>query len=224
MGVYLYCLGPTELPDPEDVTGVDGASVRAEEVEGFRAWLSDTDAPPTASVARVREHNAVVEAAAREVTPVPIRFGQWFGSRGELEASLGSRRDGLRAALARVRGAVEFGVRVVDPAVERSVDSDRSSGRAYLEALARREREAELARARGREIAVEMESSLGSSIREQRSRPGGRHDLVAISHLVDRHDTGTYRRRLEELPPRYGDLHFVVTGPWPPYGFVDDAS
>lgn len=223
MGVYLYCVGSPELPEPRDIEGVEAAAVRALEAAGFRVWVSDMSRPASASMERVQAHNGVIEASADRVTALPMRFGQWFESETALRSALAERRTDLSRSLERVRGALEFGVRVVDPSRAQSAAPDRSSGRAYLEGLARREREAEGARARGRRLAAELAAFLDPLVREQRVREGGVESFVAIAHLVERHDTGTYRRRLEEFATGNERLRFVFTGPWPPYGFVDDG-
>lgn len=224
MGLYLYCVGTPDHPDPGEVRGIDGAAVRALDAAGLRGWVSALDAAPAASLDRVRTHNAVVEASAAAQTPLPMRFGQWFPSRAELVDSLAERRPGLERALQRVEGALEFGVRILDPDRPSAPTPDRSSGKAYLEGLARREEGAERARRRGAEVAADMRAFLGPLVRDHVVRPGGSGALVTVAHLVARHDTGTYTTRLRTFSARWPDLRFVFSGPWPPYGFTDDRS
>lgn len=223
-GFYLYCVGGPDHPEPGDVAGIDGTPVRSLDTSGLRAWVSPLAAAPAASLDRVRAHNAVVEASARVRTPLPMRFGQWFASQSELAEVLTDRRPKLERGLERVRDALEFGVRVADPLGTELTPPDRSSGRSYMEGLARREEEAERSRRRGAEVAAEMRMFLGPAIRDQAVRPGGSGALVAIAHLVERHDTGTYRTRLRTFSLGRPDLRFVFSGPWPPYGFTDDGS
>lgn len=224
MGIYVYCLAGVGHPEPGPITGLDGAPVTATEAAGFVAWVSALPEAPDPSLDSIRVHNSVVEAAAETATPLPLRFGQWFGTEAALEASLEDRRTELVAGLERVRGAQEFGVRVLDPdrVAERP---DRTSGRAYLESLARREQDSDAAGRRGLELARAMREWLGPRIREQRARPlGSAGGLVAIAHLVDRHDTRSYDVRIREFPARYSALRFLFSGPWPPYGFVTDEQ
>lgn len=221
MGTYLYCLGDASHPLPQDVSGVDGAAVTGVPVVGFRAWISELERAPAASLERIRAHNTVVEAAARHSTPLPFRFGQWFEHSDALEQSLTDRSESLRQSLDHVRGRVEFGVRIVDPRHQREPPPDRASGKAYLEGLARRERQQEEARRRGVEIAEQIQQWLGPLVRDQRVKPAEVPALAAIAHLVDRHDTGNYGRRMSEFAPQDTALKLLATGPWPPYGFVE---
>lgn len=220
MGLYLYCLGEPDHPRPEDVVGLEGAAVRDVEAGGFSAWVSELERMPAPSLDRIRVHNAVVEAAAGVATPLPLRFGQWFETADDLDASLRDRGEALHAALARVSGALELGVRVLDPA-HAPDELDRASGTAYLEALARRSRVEEEGRRRGEEVAAELKEWLGPLVRDERVRSLGAGSLVSIAHLVDRHEIGKYRLHMDQFPPRHPELRFVLSGPWPPYGFAE---
>lgn len=224
MGLYLYCIVGTSQPDPVAVQGVDGAGVRALDVAGLRTWVSSLAAPPGASLERAREHNSVVEGAMTHATPLPVRFGQFFESESEMRDVLEEGRDRLARALERVADAAELGVRVLGPESPAPDPPDRTTGRAYLEGLARREETLEQSRRQGARVAAELHAFLGPLVRAQVVRPGGTSGLVAISHLVARHDTGAYRDQLHTFTDRYPDLRFVVSGPWPPYGFADDAD
>lgn len=220
MGVYAYCLGRAGSPPPADLAGLGDAPVRAESIAGFSVWVSELPAAPVASLAAVRVHNQVVEAATVDATPLPFRFGHWFPSANDLAGSLSRRRARLAAGLDHVDGALEHGIRVLDPA-HAPAPADRSSGTAYLEALARRTREDQLHQARGRDVAAAIRERLAPLVRDERVRLVGGGTLAAIAHLVDRHETRNYQRRAAALPPEWPELRLVFSGPWPPYGFVD---
>ena len=224
MGLYLYAVGAADHPEPQSIQGIEGAAVRALDIAGFRTWVATLDSAPGASLERVRAHNAVVEASSTVRTPLPMRFGQWYVDETELRDGLESRRATLEASLERVRDALEFGVRVMDPERHDPVPPDRSSGRAYLEGLARREETLQRAHLRGAQIAAELLSFLGPLVRAHSVRPGGTNGIVAIAHLVGRHDTGNYGDRVHRFTDHRPELRFVTSGPWPPYGFVQDGS
>ena len=223
MGLYLYCIGAPDHPAPVDVAGIGGAPVEGLSADPFSAWVSTLDRAPSPSLEGAREHNAVVERACLVETALPLRFGQWFADRGALTSVLEERSEILVAGLRRVAGAMEMGIRVLDPA-HAHAPPDRSSGKAYLEGIARRETHTREARERGAAVANELGEWLGSLVRERRDRPlGTAAGLVAIACLVARHDTRSYNGRVREFPARHPDLRFLFSGPWPPYGFVDDG-
>ncbi|HUG39359.1 MAG TPA: GvpL/GvpF family gas vesicle protein [Longimicrobiales bacterium] len=221
-GFYLYCIGGADHPAPGDVTGIGGAPVQALALDGLVGWVSPMEAAPGASLQRVREHNDVVERACAERTALPLRFGQWFPGERALGAEIHDRRAALEDGLRRVDGAMEMGVRILDPE-QRDDPPDRSTGRAYLETLARRDARMAAAAGRGRTVAAELREWLGPLVRDERVRPlGTSAGLAAAAHLVDRHDIGTYTSRVRSFAARRGELRFLFSGPWPPYGFADD--
>ena len=223
MGTYLYCLGTTGHPGPEGIAGIDDTPVASLALEGLSVWVSAAATAPAPTLDNVRRHNDVVERACATRTALPLRFGQWFPDTAALEAELRARGEALAAALERVAGAMEMGVRVFDRDAPSAEPADRSSGKAYLEALALRGARTSAARERGRALAAEMAADLGDLVREEKVRPlGTAAGLVSIAHLVDRHDIGGYNARVRRFPERHGDLRFHFSGPWPPYGFADD--
>jgi hypothetical protein len=223
VGVYAYCLGQAGHPEPPPLQGVEQAPVVAARIDDFVVWISELEKMPTPDLAAIRRHNAVVEAATEQETPLPFRFGQWFASRHELRDSLHDRHDQLTRQLRQVHGALEYGVRILDPAHQPPA-ADRSSGTAYLEALALRARQDQLDDERGREIAAALRAALGPLVRDHRVRTVGGGTIATIAHLVDRHDTGTYDVRVREFGTGWPELRFLFTGPWPPYGFMDERN
>lgn len=228
MGFHLYCVTGATLM-PEDVAGIDGARVHAVAAAGVAVWASQASAPLRASIDAVRAHNAVVEAAHAAQTPVPLRFGQWLADETAVRECLAERAETWRTQLAELAGTAEYGVRVVDPALENTaqdVRPDRSgTGRAYLESLAGRDSE------RGRRVDIgvavaewlerRLKGHAGSLVLRARVDPlESAHGLVSIAHLVRRADDAVYRSALAAAIEERPELHFLTSGPWPPYSFA----
>lgn len=224
MGIHLYCITSQAIQRPTGLVGVDGADVEPVEVGNLRAWVARLEVAPAPTIERLQAHNEVVDRLAASEAPVPVRFGQWFENISGLASVLDQRRPQLERALLRVRGAVEFGVRVLDPEGSAVPAPDRSSGRAYLEGLARREGALDGARHRAERLATEIREHAGSVIRAQSVRilPSGA--LLSVSHLVARHDTRAYAAVMTAFEEERPELRLWRSGPWPPYGFVDDVQ
>lgn len=139
MGLHLYCVTPAEHL-PHEVTGLDDAPVATVLVDGLAVWVSDMDARAGASIESAQRHHAVVEAAMRSVTPVPLRFGQWLPDEDAVRTRAAARAAEWREQLLALAGTAEFTVRILDPAIDgpaRDVRGELAgSGRAYLEAVA----------------------------------------------------------------------------------------
>ena len=235
MGFYLYCVLPAGVPEPT-VAGLDEVPVRAlRGGHGVVVWAGEVESAPRADLARIRAHDRVIRAAMElGTTPVPIRFGQVVEDERALERHL--LETDYRPLLERVAGTVEFGIRIVDPeaappgSVERSIPvsegaspsgSAPGSGAAYLKALAARLHEGEARQARSLDAAREIDTGLARWVRESRIEGTDQPAGALVAHLVQTDGAAAYDARARELGDRYPPLRIVVTGPWPPYSFVD---
>ena len=181
---------------------------------------------PEPTVAHVQQHNAVVEAfVTEEVTPVPLRFGQWAAEPGVFDAVIREKADWYRERLESFAGALEFGIRVLRPEQTGRARDVReiqaASGAEYMEAL-----RARVAAERGVREEVEglraaVAEVTGRLVREERVEDARTpHGVVTISHLVPRNRFDEYRECAPALRARFPELRFLVSGPWVPYSFA----
>jgi hypothetical protein len=224
-GCYLYCAVPDGHSPTGDLRGIDNAVVRAVSTADLAVWISPLPRPPMPSVEAIQRHNAVIEAAmTAAVTPVPFRFGQFVGSLSALAARVAERSGEWRAQLEAFAGHEEYGVRVLDPAIEpavRDVHPAPVSGRAYLETLARAAGDERHRRTRAEVIASELKTRLGGLVVQQRVEPlPSAHGLATIAHLVRHEDAAAYRDALDSARASMPALRFLSSGPWPPYSFA----
>ena len=221
-GRYVYCFVPPGHAPPAGLTGVSDAPVVAMDVAAVAAWLSPLERRPDAALDAVRAHNRVVERAMTEtVTPVPLRFGQWFPT--EAAAVLAAERDSTQwcELLARFAGAAEYGLRILSPdGAARLLHRERTGGgAAYLRSRAR-DRVGALDEA-GRAAADLVRERLGRHTRAEKARPstnvsGG----IEVAHLVAHEQREPYLAGVEALRAEHSQLRFLSSGPWPPYSFV----
>ena len=147
-------------------------------------------------------------AAIADALPavLPVRYGTLMPE-PELAIVLHARKQSLLAALRRVRGRVQMTLRLTDVSLP-AKPVKASSGRAYLRALAVRER------------AIpgfdSVRSALQSWIDEERVDRRGQ--VVSVYHLVPRRAAAAYARTAARSMKESG-LHGVVSGPFPPYAF-----
>ena len=224
MGLHLYCVTPA-ASGPVGVTGVDAAPVRTVPVAGLAIWASDHDAPPRPSIETARQHHGVVEAAMQQVTPVPLRFGQWLADEASLEASVAEHTDAWTATLASFEGTAEYDVRILDPGVEvpaRDVRAEvAGSGRAYLEAIAARRAGRVRQTARGRAVAAEIEQAVAAHVvRTRVDALDTTHGLATVAFLVRHDGADAYTAALEHAIAAHPGLRFLTSGPWPPWSFA----
>ena len=227
MPLHLYCIVPVAHPVTEHCIGVDSEHPFVLDAGGGLAvWASEHDAPVAASVAAVRAHNDVVTAAMdRTVTPVPLRFGQSAPDRNAATERVTEDAAKWLDLLERFAGRAEYGVRVMRDLYETEQDvraASVQSGTEYMAALAGKRARAAERRTEGQRIVGEIEARLGSLAVDTRVEypPTGRI-VATIAHLVAWTDADTYHDAARDLRDALQDARLVVTGPWPPYSFVE---
>jgi hypothetical protein len=229
-GAYLYALLPPAAPPPDaGLPGVGGAPVVCRLHAGLAVWISPMERRPAVALDAIREHNRVVEAAmAAGVTPVPVRFGHWHPAEAALLAAITAAADRFREALAHVADAVEYGIRVVDPSLQRPAAPvlrpeapEATTGSEYMQALALRHSAERVGRERVAEVGAEIRAEIGALIRDEHVEPlASPHGVASVAHLVHRRDGAAYAAAVERLPQRMPELRFLLSGPWAPYSFV----
>ena len=230
--------GPITLLREGDLAAVTGSVALSEFGE---AALAENLRNPHWLEEKVRAHDRVLEAAVENATILPFRFGAIYRGEEQVRSMLAERRDFLKT-LARLDGAVELGVKAfLDRnalrerlARERGLaDEPASGGRAYME---RRQLERELdeeVRRLAAEAAAESHERLSAAALEGRVSPLPRPELSSEegeivlngAYLVRSEDADRLREAVAELErSSEGDIRYRVTGPWPPYNFVEEAD
>jgi len=154
-------------------------------------------------------HERVVEGLTDERTVLPMRFGTTVAGEQALRSFLADRQVSLLGALARIRGRVELGVRVV---AENDDAAEIASGRDYL-----------LSKLRESTRADRVHEPLAQLAADSRRRPPHAEELLRSAYLVDRAAVPRFSTRVAQLQRAHREMEIVCSGPWPPYTFAGDA-
>jgi hypothetical protein len=191
---------------------------------------------------KVQAHDNVLSAAVGRTVVLPFRFGTIYRSEAQVQDLL-RRRDDFRSTLARLDGATELGVKAfVDAhALRRRLaegegthDDPISAGRAYMQRRQVERRVGEDVDRFVADCARESHARLTAGARDGRANPIQlpQSDVVAErmilngAYLVDVDAQEEFRGAVRELEHAYGTngVRYEVTGPWPPYNFVDEEA
>src|SRR5215210_4639582 len=123
-------------------------------------------------------HESLVESLMEDRAVLPLRYGTVLPGERELEKLLADRSEEFSRLLDAVRGRVEVALRVLREEGKPTPARESSSGREYLEALARHRRRADEAAA-----LLEPLERMANAVRKRKSSAD---DATRWSFLVDR--------------------------------------
>jgi hypothetical protein len=201
------------------MAGIRGAPLRAVGRAGLFAIVSERgEVGGQATEDDLWAHEAVVEALMDRGTVLPVRLGTLMSDDPAVLRALDARRGQLEAALERVRGAVELGIRAAiagangHGAGPEDAGGANGPGTAYMRARLHSER-------RGSRAAARIHQPLASLARDSTVRWSAQEPpLIRAAYLVDRDRIEAFMARVEELDA-LDEAAIVCTGPWPPYSF-----
>jgi len=238
MKLYAYFVSDDPgIQVPESVTGIGGSAVRLMKTEGLLVGVSESDdAPVAVTRENVVAHERVVRSVFQDTTPLPFRFGN-IVEEAQLRSYLHSHREALQSRLLFFRGCVEMSVKVIwqtSNQVEAETEVvpvitdlylDRAEGGAGVAFLMAKRQEIlgdQMLADKATDIASWLKERLGSSICKDQVSVRPRDKLVvAAAHLVARTALKRYRGELDKARAERPELHFLTSGPWPPYSFAN---
>jgi len=226
MKLYAYCVaeGLDVLAGPTN--GISGAPVRLFKADELVVLVSDYNLD---AVAVTREHAlahaAVVRSVLDRTTPLPFRFGTLVTEQ-QLRDYLAARKPAVQNKLAQVRDCVEMSVKIIWDAPagvgERRVVAGKGIGASFLEEK-RRELLGDEARAEeATQLSTWLREIVGGLTRDEQVTLRPTEKLVlAAAHLVERARISEYQETLAKARQGRPELHFLFSGPWPPYTFAN---
>lgn len=236
MSYLVYCaFRSTEQEMPEPPPGVGRQPVWVVAQEDLRAVVSRFLYPELVSnFSNVLAYETVVEWFRRYQTVIPMRYGCLFEDCSQIRQFLEERRKQFQLLLGELEGVVEMGVRILldgasvemqNPAVPvwpRSLSSPPGSGTAYL--VAKRNHYAVLdgGSSKRNEIANMIRAQLSGLFVRTRTESSAWADglLLSLYFLVPSTSVESFSQAVRSIRQQLS-CKLLLTGPWPPYNFVD---
>jgi hypothetical protein len=264
-GIWVYAIADHADGDVFLPAGVAGTPVRAIAAAGLTVLASDVDLAEFGEAALrrnlenlewleevARAHHSVVDAAVRLFAVLPARFATVYTGDVTMVAALAERGEQLRAALARVGGRTEWGVKAYAvPAQSRErpvrareaaqpvpagatarTGAEHGAGMAYLkrrrgEISARRE-SSRTAASSARAVHIELSGHAAQARLYPPQAPalsGTKAPmLLNAGYLLDAGGAPGFSSAVAEAAAAHPDLRLDLTGPWPPYSFADQEG
>ncbi len=236
---YVYGVVRAERARDYGAIGIGGSRVYSVPFGAVAAVVSDASLDRyDATREHVLAHEFVNESVMRDDTVIPMAFGTVFRAEEDVLELLRSTHDVLDDALEQMRDKVEIGLKVlwnrerVATALEGELDEVRELGeqiarndgtstyflRTRLRGLVDRALEE-----RGRRYVGEVHEALRPfAVASRSNEVVGDRVILNSAFLLRRDGVEHFDTLIDELGRRYDDvLTFRVTGPWPPYNFVN---
>jgi hypothetical protein len=176
-------------------------------------------------------HETVVEEVAASRAILPVRFNTFLRTEEAVGALLDERAQAFRSALERVEGRAEMGLRVLwEPPGEAEASvyqrtGQRGPGTEYLCRRLREEQRRTELRATGAMLIEELHAPfLALALESRLHRFPTERLLLSGAYLVERHRVEAFREGVAKARAKFPRLSFLLTGPWPPYHFVNGAN
>lgn len=245
--VYVYAVGDATLAEAgalPELVGVDRSPVRSVAAAGLAAVVSSVDAARFGEEqlrrsledlhwleSTARAHHGVVDALGRHQLVAPVRLVTLYDDDDGVRALLRQRTAEFAAALDRIRGRAEWGVKAFVPPV---TDPPRAAldaptvgpGTSYLLRRRAARDAATQGLRRAADAAEELHEELHAAAVASRRYPPqdprltGRRDEMVLNaaYLVEEAAVPEFRRAVENRSVEA--LRLELTGPWAPYSFV----
>jgi len=225
MKLYTYCL--VEDLDAFDATtrGISGAAVRSLQIDELAVLVTDFNAD-TVAVTRENalDHAAVVRSVLDRTTPLPFRFGTLVTEQ-QLRSYISARKPALQTRFAHVRGCVEMSVKIIREVSDEDkteVRDEITSGTSFLEEKRRELLGTKQKTIEASKIETWLREQVDGLVRDEQVTMRPSEKLVlAAAHLVERDKIPQYREKMTAARKNRRELHFLFSGPWPPYSFAN---
>jgi hypothetical protein len=159
---------------------------------------------------RVLAHDRVNHAVMRECTVIPMNFGTVCRTREDVLRLLRVAYKAFSDVLEKMEGRVEYGLKVVQrPGATIDHLPPGAPADGELQRRAERHLDDGLERLRDVSVASRLNPPLGDQM------------ILNAAFLVRRDRDHPFVKRAREVAGKFPHLGFKLTGPWPPYNFVN---
>lgn len=184
------------------------------------------------------EYAGVIETLAQQFTLLPVRYGSVMESTDTIKKMLGRNYNEIQQNLLKVKNKVEFGLKVfcdskkikteikakseIESKTEPLQNSKNSVYRDYLNKKLKEHRIEELLLAHVDTIILDITTHLAqlNPIHKFKKMVSATNIIDAV-FLIEKDKKKCCINIVNDLQNKYPNLHLMLTGPWPPYNFVD---
>ncbi len=240
-GKYVYSIVESDTPRTFGNIGIGGRGDMVYPIHygGLAAVVSTTPVviyDPTRN--NVLCHEQVNESVMKDFTVIPMSFGTVFRTEGDVLEFLRHTADALRDVLRKVKDKMELGIKVnwepdeVVKEIERERDdirllkqeilSKRLTSTYFARMQLGRLVEQALTDKSAQYVSDIFEAFRDYAVASRQNKPIGEKMILNAAFLVEREKASEFEAKVQDIAMKYDPrLKFLLTGPWPPYNFVN---
>jgi glycosyltransferase involved in cell wall biosynthesis len=225
-----------------DIKGLDGFSVNTLAYKDISAAVSDIEKDDLkVNKECALSYGRIIESIMERCTLLPVRFGTLVKSDREVIGLLEEYYDDFVINLRQVKGKLEYGLKVlwdvekvnlqimVLSGKEDSKSLDQLKGDSpYKGYLLKKLKEHKLEEAlvkKAQEIIEDIHKPLAElSFLNKFKKMTTKKIILDAAYLVEKEKKDVFVQGFKELSERRQDLKFLLTGPWPPYNFIESSN
>ncbi|MFA5816220.1 MAG: GvpL/GvpF family gas vesicle protein [Bacteroidales bacterium] len=247
MEMMIYALASVKK-NPEKLNmllsrmkGISGAGIYAVNFNEISAVVSDINrADLIADRSNALEYAEVIETLAQQFTLLPMRFGSLMESTEAIIKMLERNYNEIQHNLQKVESKWEFGLKIFcDPeklkaelmakseadiktSAKPTPETRNSVYRDYVNNKLKEHRLEELILTYVDSVIAELTGHLARlNAVNKFKKMATASTIIDAVFLLDKDKKGELIQAVEALQKHYAGLNFVLTGPWPPYNFVE---
>jgi hypothetical protein len=238
-GKYVYCIIRSSEPlrFGQIGLGTEPGEVHTVHYRDIAAVVSDT---PTEQLDATREnvlaHERVNETVMRQFTVIPMSFGTVFRTAEDIVELLRGAYDAFSDVLHKMEDKFELGLKVLwdRDVIIRELEREDEDIRRLKKEISSQKGSTYFARMQyGRLIDGALQTRTERYVAEifdhfrdvavasRPNKPIGDKMIMNAAFLVSRDKEPAFDGKVKEIGARYDLLSFKLTGPWPPYNFVN---
>ena len=223
----------------KDIWGISGSSLYALSFNNISIAASDISSSKFVVDKELAiDFARVIEQLSQKLTLLPVRFGTFLKTDEDILTLLTDHYDSFYNNLIKVRDKDEFGLKVIwdyakgSKKIKEEIDNDDIKSETFfskstvhtnylLEKIKKHKLEDALLR-HVEQLIGEIIGHLTQINPECKFKKMVSNSLILDGvFLIEKDKKDEFVRAIEALNQQHNDLHLLLTGPWPPYSFVE---
>jgi hypothetical protein len=221
--------------------GISGANLYAVSIDEISAVVSDIKRTDfIADNRNAIEYAGLIENMAQQFTLLPMRFGSIMNSTEIISNMLEKNYSGFQKNLQKVENKSEFGLKIfcdtgklkaelnlkseeTSETSQKPVTENKNSVfKEYINQKLKAHRLEETLMGYIDSVIAEFNGFLIELNAEKKiKKMTTATTIIDAVFLIEKDKKAELVRAIEDMQGKYSELNFILTGPWPPYSFVD---